>query len=249
MTATRGFVAGATGYVGREVVRRLAARGATVAAHVRPDSPSLERARDRIGSAGAIADTTSWTLEAMSSTLARLQPTHVFALLGITRARAKARARAGGPAESYASVDYGLTATLLEATRRAAPTARFIYLSAIGASETAGNEYTRVRGRLEREIRESGLSALIVRASFITGPDREESRPTEQILASIADRALALAALLGAGTARDRFRSMTAGQLAEAMISLAMQPAGGVRIVNGEDLWARLRGESRETSA
>jgi uncharacterized protein YbjT (DUF2867 family) len=235
------FVAGATGYVGREVVSNLAARRWPVTAHVRPDSPSLGRARERFTRTGSTVDTTPWELAAMSRTLARVQPTYVLALLGITRARARARARAGGPAESYASVDYGLSAMLLEATRRGAPGARFVYLSAIGASETAGNEYTRVRGRLEREIRESGLTALIVRPSFITGPDREESRPTERIASTVADGVLSIAALLGAHAARDRYRSIDARQLAAAMISLAIEPFTGVRTVNGEDLWAVLR--------
>ncbi len=244
MTETRAFVTGATGYVGREVVARLAARGATVTAHVRPDSPSLSAMQERFRVEGASADTTAWAPGALSDTLERLRPTHVFALLGITRARAKARAREGLPAESYASVDHGLTAMLLEATRRAAPPAHFIYLSAIGANETAGNEYTRVRGRLEREIRDSGLTALIVRASFITGRDREEPRPLERMASGVVNTILAGAALLGASRVRDRYRSMTGGQLAQAMISLALEPLSGVRVVDGEDLWATLRRRS-----
>jgi hypothetical protein len=67
------------------------------------------------------------------------------------------------------------------------------------------------------------------------------------MVAAIAGRALTFAALLGAHRARDRFRSMTAGQLAEAMISLAMEPFTGIRTVNGEDLWGVLRRGSRAT--
>ena len=109
MTDTRVFVAGATGYVGREIVGRLAARNVPVVAHIRPDSPSLERLRERFRTVGATVDTTPWIPEALSDALIRVRPTHVFALLGITRARAKARARAGAPAESYASVGAGRT--------------------------------------------------------------------------------------------------------------------------------------------
>ena len=62
------------------------------------------------------------------------------------------------------------------------------------------------------------------------------------INSAIADRALSLAGVLGARATRDRFRSVTADQLADAMISLASAPFTGVRTVNGEDIWAMLRG-------
>ena len=238
---TSAFVAGATGYTGREVVRILRERGIRTWAHVRSDSPSLERARAGFALIGAETDTTPWSPDALQATLARLQPTLVFALLGITRKRARARAAAGAPAESYASVDYGLTAMLLQATKRATPGARFIYLSSLGATEATRNEYVQVRGRLEREIAETGLDALIVRPSFITGPDREERRRTERSAAWVADRLLSLAALLGARAVHQRFRSRTGAELAEAMVTLALQPSSGVRVVDGVDLDAALR--------
>ena len=230
------FVAGATGYTGREVVRALRKRGIPTIAHVRSESPSLERARADFARLGATTDTTPWTPAALEATLRRLQPTHVFALLGITRKRARQRAAAGAPPESYQSVDYGLTAMLLEATLRAAPAARFIYLSSLGATEMTSNEYVRVRGRIERRIREYGLRALIVRPSFITGPDREEMRRTERTAAWIADRLLGVAAALGADTLRQRYRSRTAAELANAMAGLALQSDVGVRVVDGTHL-------------
>lgn len=240
-TETRAFVAGATGYTGRAVVRVLRQRGITTFAHVRGDSPSLERARADFTSLGAGTDTTPWSAVAMQTTLARIRPTHVFALLGITKKRARQRAAAGAPGESYATVDYGLTALLLEATGRAAPDAVFVYLSSLGATTNTRNEYVRVRGRIEREIRESGLTALIVRPSFITGADREESRPTERAAAWVAGGLLRLAGAAGAGTLRQRFRARTASELAEAMVTLALRPAPGVRVVDGVDLDAAVR--------
>jgi uncharacterized protein YbjT (DUF2867 family) len=47
------FVLGATGFVGREVVRQLSARGAATVAHVRPDSRSLAEWRDKLDALGA----------------------------------------------------------------------------------------------------------------------------------------------------------------------------------------------------
>ena len=239
---TTAFVAGATGYTGRAVVRVLRERGVTTIAHVRPDSPSLDRARADFARLGATTDTTVWDPTAIRETISRIQPTHVFALLGITTARARQRAATGAPPESYAAIDYGLTAILLEATRRAAPAARFIYLSSLGASESTRNPYLAVRGRLEREIRDAGISALIVRPSFITGPDREEPRRAERIGAALADRVLALAGAMGAHALRQRYRSRTATELADAMVTLALRPGAGVRIVDGIDLDRATRG-------
>ena len=236
---TTAFVAGATGYTGRALVRVLRERGITTIAHVRPDSLSLERARADVARLGATTDTTAWDPAAMQETIVRIQPTHVFALLGITMARARQRAGTGAPPESYAAIDYGLTAFLLEATRRGASAARFIYLSALGASESTRNPYLAARGRVEREIRDAGISALIVRPSFITGPDREEPRRAERIGAAVADRVLALAGAMGAPALRQRYRSRTATELADAMVTLALQAGQGVRVVDGVDLdWA-----------
>src|SRR5688500_16807874 len=108
------FVAGATGYTGREVVRVLVARGVRTIAHVRPDSPNADVWRERFESIGAAVDNTHWADAEMTRTLSVLQPTHVFSLLGTTRARRRAAA-SRGIAESYESIDYGLTSMLIRA--------------------------------------------------------------------------------------------------------------------------------------
>lgn len=221
----RAFVVGATGYTGRELVRALRARGAGVVAHVRPDSPRLAEWRSRFQALGAEPDATPWRPETLRSTLERVRPTHVFALLGTTRARARGEGRSA--AAAYESVDYGLTALLLAATREAAPAARFIYLSAVGASERA-NAYLRARGRLERELRASGLSWISARPAFVTGADREESRPAERAAAFAIDVAVAAAGRIGLRPLADRWRSLTGAQLAEALALLAERAPDGV---------------------
>lgn len=221
-----GFVAGATGYTGQEVVCHLLAAGVETVAHVRPDSPRLEEWRPRFGALGAAVDATPWREDAMAATLARLSPTAVFALLGTTQARAR---RAGKRAtRAYEEVDHGLTALLLRATRAAAPDARFIYLSALGAASPRG-AYMEARARAERDVRESGLAYIIARPSFITGPDREESRPMERSAAAALDAALWLAGRLGLREIRERYRSTDAATLAHTLVRLALDPsAGGV---------------------
>lgn len=224
------FVAGATGYTGREVVAALRRRGVTTVAHVRPGSSGADGWQRRFEALGATVDRTPWEDGAMTTTLATLRPTLVFALLGTTRRRAARE----GLDDAYERIDYGLTATLLRAAR-ASPSGsapRFVYLSSVGAREDTRNEYLRVRGRIERALAESGAPYLSVRPAFITGPDREESRPLERVAGAVVDAALAVAGALGARTLRARWASLTGRELAEGMVAIALADPQGRSVVD-----------------
>lgn len=226
------FVAGATGYTGRAVVRTLASRGIETWAHIRPDSPGRERWTERFRALGARVDTTPWSEDALCATLARIAPTLVFALLGTTSKRAKAAARDGRDA-GYDAVDYGLTAMLLRCTPA---TARFVYLSSVGVGPDTRNPYLATRWKLESELRESGRDWVIARPSFITGPDREEHRPAERLAAPVSDALLGLAAAFGARRLRDRYRSLDADTLAAGLVRHALDPAARGRTLEAADL-------------
>ena len=233
---SKAFVAGATGYTGREVVRALIARGVETVAHVRPDSPQLDALTREFAAEGAVVDTTSWEGTALTATLTRLRPDAVFALLGTTRARVHAARQAGAPAESYDIVDYGLTAVLLRAAIASAAQPRFVYLSSLGAGRPSGNAYLAARYKAEGEVRASGLPYVIARPSFITGPDRREARPGERIAAKVTDKVLGFAAHLGAASLRDKYVSMSARTLALALVALALDEKGSELVVETEEL-------------
>lgn len=233
------FVGGATGYTGRHLVEALVARGAQVHAHVRPDSSQLESVRRHLaelgGEIGAEVDTTAWDETAMAARLADLRPTHVFSLLGTTRARARDEGRSAH--EAYESVDYGLTMCLLRAAAAAPSRPRFVYLSAAGVGESEpSNPYMHVRWRVEKELREGDLPYTIVRPSFITGDDRAEPRKAERIAARIGDGALAIAGALGGRRLRDRYASLTGAELAAGLVRVALDPAYEQTIVHAEEL-------------
>jgi uncharacterized protein YbjT (DUF2867 family) len=234
-------VAGATGYTGREVVRTLVARGVEASAHVRPDSPQLDALTREFATEGATVNTTAWDEVALSVTLTQLRPDVIFALLGTTRARVHAARQAGAPVESYDLVDYGLTAVLLRAAIASGSRPRFVYLSSLGAGRPSGNAYLSARYKAEGEVRASGLPYVIARPSFITGPDRRESRPGERIAAKVTDKVLGLAGHLGAASLRDRYRSMSARTLALALVAFAFDETDPELIVETEAL--RRRGE------
>jgi uncharacterized protein YbjT (DUF2867 family) len=203
------------------VVRELCRQGIETVAHVRPDSSRLDRWREEFSRVGAAVDTTPWEAGAMTATLRRLQPDLVFALLGTTRARAR---REGGGGD-YGAVDLGLTLLLLDAVKGAVPQARFLYLSAMGVRPGTRNPYLAVRVEVEAALRESGLSWVIARPAFVTGPDREESRSAERVGAVLVDGMLALAGLLGGRSLQRRYASMDAATLARGLVRAATGPA------------------------
>jgi nucleoside-diphosphate-sugar epimerase len=232
---TRAFVAGATGYTGREVVRALRARGADTLAHVRPDSARLAEWRARFGALGAEVDTTPWEAGPMAATLRRFRPDAVFALLGTTRARAR-RASGHGGDQGYEAVDFGLTMLLYRAAEASEARPRFVYLSAAGVGEGGGNSYLRARARVERALREGSLPYTVARPSFITGPDRDEFRLGERLAARMTDGLLAVVGLMGGRRLRERYRSTSNVILADALVRLAVDPAAVGRVVESEGL-------------
>jgi uncharacterized protein YbjT (DUF2867 family) len=229
-------VAGATGYTGRAVVRALREAGVDVAAHIRPDSPSLAAWRAQFEPLGATVDTTPWESEAMRAALTALQPSLVFALLGTTRSRAKRAARERGVVETYQTVDVGLTLLLYEAARRCGSRPRFVYLSAIGAREGTRNAYLAARVLVERALSDGDLPYLIARPSFITGPDRDEFRLAERVAARLTDAGLAIAGMLGARRLQERYRSTTPASLARALVRAALDPQAPNRVLESEEL-------------
>lgn len=232
MTTAVGWVAGATGFVGRAVVPKLVARGTRTIAHVRPDSNRLDDWRARFTADGAELDTTAWDVAALGDRMRAAEVTHVLCLIGTTRKKAKSDHVEG---DIYQAVDLGLTRTLVEAAQAAGTRPRFIYLSSIGADAAARSGYLKARGQAEAVVKASGLPYRIARPSFITGPGRDEARPGERTASAITDGLLAVAGVLGARRTRERYRSTTPDILAGALVRLAFDD-GGDRIVEGTEL-------------
>lgn len=228
------FVAGATGYTGRAVVAELRGRGLRAVAHVRPDSPQLATWRERFEALGAEVDATPWDEAALAERLRALAPTSVFALLGTTARRA----RREGLGDPYERIDYGLSALLLRATLASGARPRFVYLSSMGVQPSSKTPYLRARAKLEAELRASGLPFTIARPSFITGPDRDQTRPGERVGAAVGDALLGLAGALGARGLRARYRSTDAATLARGLVALAHDPTWAGRVAEGDDLRA-----------
>jgi len=225
------FVLGATGFVGREVVRQLAVRGTTVIAHVRPDSSSLAKWTQTFKELGAGVDTTPWDAAAMAARFRETRPAQVYVLIGTTKSAAK-RDKVDG--NIYEAIDLGLTQIAVDAARGSETAPRLVYLSSIGADAGARSAYLQARGKAEDAVRSSGLPWVIARPSFITG-DRDESRIGERSAAIVGDGLLAVARVFGGKKVREKYRSTTPDVLASALIRLAEAPEHD-RIAEGSDL-------------
>jgi uncharacterized protein YbjT (DUF2867 family) len=225
------IVLGATGFVGREVVRQLCTRGARAIAHVRPDSRELERWRATFTELGADLDTTAWDVAAMAARWRALAPAQVYVCIGTTRAKAKTDAVGGN---IYEAVDLGLTKIAIDAARASEAQPRIVYLSSVGADATARSAYLRARGQAENVVTASGLPWAIARPSFIIG-ERDDRRLGEAVAAHAADGVLALAGLFGGKQLRDRYRSTDGDILASALIRIGEAPEHD-RVYEGAEL-------------
>ncbi len=225
------FVLGATGFVGREVVRQLCVRGTKTIAHVRPDSSKVDAWRTSFGELGATVDTTPWDAKALAARIRELDPAQIYILIGTTRGKAKADAIEGN---IYEKVDLGLTQLTVVAATASERTPRLVYLSSVGADATARSAYLKARGQAEDVIRASNLPWVIARPSIITG-DRDDGRLGEKAAGVVGDGLLAVAGLFGGKKVRDRYRSTTPDVLASALIRIGEAPEHD-RIVDGADL-------------
>jgi uncharacterized protein YbjT (DUF2867 family) len=214
------LIAGATGYVGRNVVAEARRRGHEVIAHIRPDSAAGDRLEAQFAALGVRVVRTAWAPDKWNELLALEKPDRLFLLLGTTAARAKAAATSGGPDASQGAVDLGLTVMAMTAARFATPSAGLVYLSSIGAS-AAGNEYLQVRATVEASLASGSLPWTVVRPSFITGDDRGELRVGERIGAMVVDAICVTLRLVGARRRAARLASITGPALARILVELS----------------------------
>lgn len=231
-TSPVAFVAGATGFVGREVVRALAARDVRTIAHVRPDSRDLDAWRRRFDAMRAKVDTTPWEQRALTDTFRQLAVTHVFCLIGTTRGRAK---KDGVRGDIYEVIDVGLTRLLATAATACGTRPRLVYLSSVGASAESRSAYLRARARAEAIVQGAGVPWVIARPSMIVGPGRDDARPMERVAGAVGDGLLAVAGVLGGRKLRAAYRSTTPEILAGALVQAGLDGAAD-RVLAGDDL-------------
>jgi uncharacterized protein YbjT (DUF2867 family) len=160
------LILGATGLVGRNALAQALAQPA-VTQVIAPTRKPLTK-HDKLTNPVAtkleqlLPEVTSWGLDA------------VICATGTTIKKA-------GSKEAFRSVDHDLPLSFARLAHQAG-TQNFALVSAIGASVDSSFFYARVKGELERDIREIGFRSLtILRPSIIEG-ERDEVRHAESLV-------------------------------------------------------------------
>lgn len=202
------LLAGATGLVGRECLRQLLADPSVrrITAIVRRP---LEAADPRLESRVVDFDRLAEADDAF-------RVDQVVCALGTTMKQAGSR-------EAFRRVDEEYPLTMARLTH-AHGARHFLHVSSLGADPDSRIFYSRVKGEVERALREVGFRSLtIVRPSILLG-DRDELRPGERI---------------GQWLGRflpGRWRAVHARDVAATLVRLAAEDAPGVRVVESEEI-------------
>ena len=204
------ILAGATGLVGGECLRRLLAspryeRVVVVTRRKLADVPADRKLRQVVTE-----------FENLGEVRDRLRGDHVFCALGTT-------IRKAGSQERFREVDYEYPLRIAQLTRKNGAR-HFSIVSALGASRTSPFFYSRVKGEMEEGLQQLGWPSLaIVRPSVIAG-DRAESRPLERLSEHLLRFAPAT------------WRPVPAGDIAAAMIVMALRERPGVTVLESREI-------------
>jgi uncharacterized protein YbjT (DUF2867 family) len=193
-------VFGGTGFLGRRLVRRLAAKGATVRIAVR----SPDRARSVLGADLDRATVLRADVRDQASVAAAVAG--VDAVVNVVSAYVEKRG------VTFQSVHVQGARTLAREAA-AAGVARLVLVSGIGADPQSESPYIRARGRGELVVREAFPSATIVRPSAMFGPG-------DALFGTLADivRLLPAVPLIGGG--RTRLQPVYVEDVAEAIVRM-----------------------------
>jgi uncharacterized protein YbjT (DUF2867 family) len=194
-------VFGGTGFLGRRLVRRLAAEGATLRIAVR--SP------DRARSVLRAADLDRVTVFRAD---VRDQVSVAAAVAGVDAVVNAVSAYVEKPGVTFESVHEQGAKTLAQEAA-AAGVARLVLVSGSGADPESGSPYIRARGRGELVVRQAFPSATIVRPSAMFGPG-------DALFGTLADivRLLPVVPLIGGG--RTRLQPVYVEDVAEAIVRM-----------------------------
>jgi uncharacterized protein YbjT (DUF2867 family) len=222
---TTALIFGSTGFIGSHLLRELldSPDYARVIAVTRKPLPlSHPRLSVLIGDLA--------TLPALAP---QLVADEIFIALGTTRKHTPDEAE-------YYRIDHDYPVLAAKIAKANGAQAAFV-VTAVGANASSGLFYVRTKGEVERDIIALDFAHThIFRPSMIMG-QRGEDRPGERLI--IAAWRLLNPLLLGPA---DRYRGITGGEIAQAMMHAARGEAPKLRIYHWKDMAALQREPDRQ---
>jgi uncharacterized protein YbjT (DUF2867 family) len=197
------LILGATGLVGRNALAQTLGEPAVtqVIAPTRKPLPKQDKLMNPVAP----------KLELLLAEVSVWRPDAVICATGTTIKKA-------GSKEAFRSVDHDLPLSFARLAHQAG-TQNFALVSAIGASVESSFFYARVKGELERDVREIGFKSLtILRPSIIEG-ERDEARLAESLVLKLSHF---LAPVLP-----KRFRVNPARRIAQALVDAVVNEKPG----------------------
>jgi NADH dehydrogenase len=197
------FVAGATGFVGRHLIKALKEKGMKVRCLVRTEAKAeLCRAEGFEAVIGSITEKDSFR-----GCLKDVET--VVHLVGIIKEEGS---------QTFEKVHVEGTGNLIEEAKTA-KVGRFFYQSALGASSDSNSLYRRTKAEAEKIVKESGIPYTIFRPSLIVGKGDGFTETLKKII-----NAGPVVPVPGAGKAR--FQPIYIGDWIKCFLKIIESPSG-----------------------
>lgn len=207
MKPVRICLVGATGLVGSRLIEAAVGReDLRIVAVARREVPLPPGARMEV----LVADPSGWG-DAIAASNAKV----LVCALGTTIRQQ------GGDQQAFRAIDHDLVLACGRAAK-AAGIGHIILVSSVGADRASRTFYLRVKGETEDALSKLGLTRLdILRPALLRGP-RAERRPAERLAMTLSP---VMDLFLHGGLRR--FHSIRADVVAQAIMALAKEKAGG----------------------
>lgn len=202
------FITGATGYLGRELINVLLARGHQVRALVRPGS------EHKLPSGCAAVTGDALNAASYAQTIAPADT--LVHLVGVPHPNPS-------KAKQFETIDLA-SAKIAASNARAAGIQHFVYVSVVQPAPVM-HAYLAARAAAEQAIREAGLNATILRPWYVLGPGHRWPYlflPLTWLLER----------LPGTREAARRLGFVTLAEMTAALCHAVESPASGVHIMN-----------------
>jgi uncharacterized protein YbjT (DUF2867 family) len=211
MRNRRTAILGGSGFIGRYVVKRLAARGEVIAVGCR--NAEAAKFLKPLGDVGQIAPMNVGVGDGTLLPAFLAGNDSLVNCVGILRETGT---------QTFEAVHHTGPARLARFAREAGVD-RFVHISAIGAEPRSSSVYARTKAAGEQAVRDAFPTVTILRPSVVFGPE-------DQFFNRFAAMAMFSPALPLIGTGETRFQPVYVGDVADAVVTCLEDPATAGRI-------------------